>query len=82
MPNLRPIEFLMIAAVILILVAVVYSIVRAASHAGVKAEPRSQMATPSQPLDARLAELTDLRSRGVISEDEYKSARASALQQA
>jgi cytochrome c-type biogenesis protein CcmI len=81
MPNRRPIEFLMIAAVIFIIVAAVYLLVRAAVSAGGKtsSEPRTTITT--EPLEARLAELADLRSRGVISEDEYQSARSSALHQ-
>jgi len=80
MPNLRPIELILIAAVFLIIAAVVYLIVRAAV-AGAKTQSSAQASTPGEPLEARLAELSDLHSRGVISEDEYQSARASALQQ-
>jgi len=39
----------------------------------------STVLAPTQPLEARLTELTDLRSRGVISEDEYQTARSRAL---
>jgi cytochrome c-type biogenesis protein CcmH/NrfG len=81
MPNLRPIEFLLIAAVIFIIVATVYLLVRAAVSAGGKTSSEPRVTTPAEPLEARLAELADLRSRGVISEDEYQSARSSALHQ-
>ena len=79
MPNLRPIELLLIAAVILGFAAVIYLVVRAAINAGAKVAPGPQVGSPAEPLEARLAELSDLRSRGVISEDEYQAARSSAL---
>jgi cell division protein FtsB len=39
----------------------------------------SQLLAPRRSLEDRLAELDDLRSRGVISEDEHATARAKAL---
>ncbi len=39
----------------------------------------SQLLAPRRPLEERLRELDDLRSRGVISEDEHATARARAL---
>jgi hypothetical protein len=39
----------------------------------------SQLLAPRRSLEDRLAELDDLRSRGVISEEEHSTARAKAL---
>ena len=39
----------------------------------------SQLLAPRRSLEERLAELDDLRSRGVISADEHATARAKAL---
>ena len=39
----------------------------------------SQLLAPRRSLEDRLAELDDLRSRGVISEEEHTTARAKAL---
>lgn len=39
----------------------------------------SDLLAPRRPLEERLRELDDLRSRGVISEDEHATARARAL---
>ena len=41
----------------------------------------SQLLAPPRTLEERLRELDDLRSRGVISEDEHATARAKALAQ-
>lgn len=40
---------------------------------------RSQALAPSKTLEQRLAELDDLRARGVISDEEHRVARAEAL---
>ena len=39
----------------------------------------SEMLAPAHTLEARLAELDDLHSRGVISDEEHTTARAKAL---
>lgn len=40
---------------------------------------QSRTLAPEQPLERRLAELDDLHARGVISDEEHRSARAEAL---
>ncbi|WIB77820.1 SHOCT domain-containing protein [Curtobacterium sp. MCPF17_002] len=40
---------------------------------------QSNTLAPAQPLEQRLAELDDLHRRGVITDDEHRSARAEAL---
>ena len=40
---------------------------------------KSELLSPEQSVEARLAELDDLRARGVISDEEHRAARARVL---
>ena len=87
--------FLMVGACIFIAgiaVLIVYSIVkngRAAKRAGLDPVTmgtdlqarllKSDMLSPERSIEARLHELDDLRTRGVITPDEHAAARAEAL---
>jgi len=83
---------LFVAAVIFIIVVAVRN-ARAAKNAGydpltmqtditaqvMRSELMRPAGSPQRPLEERLAELDDLHARGVISDDEHATARASAL---